>query len=459
MLGDTTFVADGAGNFYGGVGGAGAGGLLRFSVKAGYDVIVTQQARLYARGGYSTPASGWEFSSEQSDLESIGGGGRVVFRKYTGSGASKAIIDESTSLSVESGEYRCQGTTCNCDDYDDDGVSCGHTDGVVHYSALSKQSTSVPADATGQPFNEQAICKAPETVALSPSGTYSRAGGETFTLTASAPRGSTTLGIDATKTPTAEVGTRTATSCSVASYTGTESSADTVAVQCTSPAGSGTGLDVKVSIDGLTITKANAFSYRPPTITGWTSTQPAARRWTNSTQEKLDDAMQYSIAIAGTDFGTSSAAVAAKVGGRPCVSTSVTNATNIECKVPDGIGTSNAVTITFDGTTTVSTPSDFSYAPPEIHAVSLPTGHDASDGKGWDAAGGQTLTVRGVNFGSTKWSTASTAAVGVAGGTDVTVQVGNAACTSVSVVSDREITCTTPAGNGPLGQVTVTVGG
>lgn len=41
VLGDTDFVSDGAGNYYGGVGGAGAGGLLRFLVQGGYDVIVS----------------------------------------------------------------------------------------------------------------------------------------------------------------------------------------------------------------------------------------------------------------------------------------------------------------------------------------------------------------------------------------------------------------------------------
>ena len=216
-----------------------------------------------------------------------------------------------------------------------------------------------------------------------------------------------------------------------------------------------------VRLDGRTFTKYGAVSYAEPSISGWSTSPTQARRWANTTEDMLDDALQYTLTISGSNFGgpSLSSLVTAKVGGRPCVSTSVISDTEISCVVPDGIGSGHVVSMTLAGRTTSATASTFSYAAPEIHAVSLPSSYNASVGKGWDAKGGQTLTVLGLNFGSTKWNSASGAAVDVQGGTDITVTVGGKSCISVTRVNDRKLTCTAPAGSGPLGHVAVNVAG
>jgi len=139
------------------------------------------------------------------------------------------------------------------------------------------------------------------------------------------------------------------------------------------------------------------------------------------------------------------------------VSTAVVSDTAIDCVVPDGIGTGHDVAVTIGSVSTVAG-SKFAYAPPEVHAVSLPSGYAPATGKGWNAAGGQTLSVLGLNFGSTRWNSGTSAAVSV-GGSDISVSVGGLTCISIVRKSDRELECSSPAGVGALGHVSVTVGG
>lgn len=71
----------------------------------------------------------------------------------------------------------------------------------------------------------------PENITVSPSTGLALAGGETITVSLSAPLGSSTLGIDSTKLPVVTIGNATAASCSVNDYTGgTATAADTVEV-------------------------------------------------------------------------------------------------------------------------------------------------------------------------------------------------------------------------------------
>lgn len=130
--------------------------------------------------------------------------------------------------------------------------------------------------------------------------------------------------------------------------------------------------------------------------------------------------------IAGTSLNM---VLALSVGGADCPITSQTD-TAIQCTLPAGMG-ANVPIVGDIGNGRSTNTLTFSYAPPMITSVAPVTG---------PAAGGITLTINGINFGSSG-----------------SVTVGGAAC-PVTSYGQTTIKCTLPSGSGTVPLVVV-VGG
>jgi hypothetical protein len=122
------------------------------------------------------------------------------------------------------------------------------------------------------------------------------------------------------------------------------------------------------------------------------------------------------VTITGTGFA---AGAKVKFGTKAATSSTLVSATQLKATVPAGAGTVDTIVTTPGGGSATSSSDQFTYSMPSVSSVTAKTG---------TVVGGQTVTIRGANL---------TGATSVAFGT--------AAATNVTVVSDTELTATTPA--------------
>jgi glutamate dehydrogenase/leucine dehydrogenase len=263
-----------------------------------------------------------------------------------------------------------------------------------------------------------------------PGGTSTASAGDTFTYTASAPTvtglsptsGSTAGGTTVTITGSGFTG---ATAVKFGTVAGTSLSvvSDTQ-ITVKSPAGLAGSVDVTVTTPGGTSATGTAdkFTYAAPapTVTGLSPTSGSTAGGTT-------------VTITGSGF---TGATAVKFGTVAGTSLSVVSDTQITVKSPAGSAGAVDVTVTTPGgTSTTGTADKFTYATP----APTVTGLSPTSGS---TAGGTTVTVTGSGF------TGATA-----------VKFGTVAGTSLSVVSDTQITVKSPAGSAGSVDVTVTTPG
>jgi hypothetical protein len=187
-------------------------------------------------------------------------------------------------------------------------------------------------------------------------------------------------------------------------------------ITAVSPAGTGT-VDVTVVTTGGTSVKsvADQFSYAP-VVTG---INPANGPDAGGTQ----------VTITGVNF---TSATAVYFGATAAASFHFDSDTQITAVSPAGTRTVDVTVVTTGGTSVKSVADQFSYAP-------VVTGISPALGP---ATGGTQVTITGAGF------TGATA-----------VNFGNTPATSFSVVSDNQITATSPAGAGTVDVTVVTAGG
>ncbi len=191
------------------------------------------------------------------------------------------------------------------------------------------------------------------------------------------------------------------------------------ALTAVAPAGSAGTVDVTVTTSAGTsaITPADQFTYvAPPTVTGVTPANGPAAGGTT-------------VTIAGTGFVAGSTV---RVGSLPATGVVVDSATRITATTPAGSGVADVTVTTPYGTSPTSSADHFTYTPapaPTVTQVNPDTG---------PTAGGTPVTVTGTGF------TGATAAYFGAG-------LGS----GLTVVSDTEITVTSPASAAGMVDVTV----
>jgi len=127
------------------------------------------------------------------------------------------------------------------------------------------------------------------------------------------------------------------------------------------------------------------------------------------------------ITVQGNNFGYSDKKPTVLVGHTACGSVEWQSNQQIRCAAPVGLAGDVDVTVTLLGNTG-SKPDAFHFSKPEI--LSFEPAH-------LPATGGDVLTIHGENFGFSA--------------TKLEVYVGNSACTKPTWVSDRVVTCVTPA--------------
>ena len=131
------------------------------------------------------------------------------------------------------------------------------------------------------------------------------------------------------------------------------------------------------------------------------------------------------------------------VGGRSCASPTWVSTHELTCTVPPGTGRQREVRVTIAGQR--SAPTSIDYEAPEVLAAGKLSGKSSS----FRTSGGETLVVRGRNFGEPSSSSKSS----------VSVFVSSAVCADAKIVSDQEIRCVVPKGVGADVPVTVRVDG
>lgn len=167
-------------------------------------------------------------------------------------------------------------------------------------------------------------CNTPTIVGISPTSGPT-AGGNTLTISG------TSLG---TTGAAVQLGSQ---SCGVTSQTNTQ-------IQCSVPAGEGTGLAVTVTINGSPATNSVLYSYQKPSVTGITPSSGSAGGGT-------------SLTIAGSNFGLNPAVA---LGALSCAIVSHSH-TSITCTSPPGTGTGLVVKVTAGGQSSAETTITFSY--------------------------------------------------------------------------------------------------
>ncbi|BCY13716.1 IPT/TIG domain-containing protein [Actinoplanes sp. L3-i22] len=191
-------------------------------------------------------------------------------------------------------------------------------------------------------------------------------------------------------------------------------------VTCTLPPGSAGAADVVVTSPNGTDTKTGAYTYlATPTVT---SVSPVGGPLVGG----------GTLTITGTGLtGTS----AVSIGGAPCTSVVVVSPTSVTCVIPPGIAGAVNVVATAPGGTATRLAGYTYYGLPSITTV-LPVSGPLT--------GGGQMTVTGTNLTGTS-----------------AISVGGNPCTSVTVVSPTQATCTIPAGGGlgPVNVVLTTPGG
>jgi hypothetical protein len=465
---DVVIKADGGDTVYPLYGGAGAGGRLRFTTAPGYAVKAVSGALLAARGGYVDPIrTDSDLDRDcNSDLDPCyegmvtNGGGGIISFMVSASGSMR-VMASSSILDVRGGTYRCPGSGCGscplCVQASDGSIVYGLGGDVV------LDPTTAPADLSSAEPNPYTVCHTMRGKQLAPtpgSGLLEPAGGNVITVQVAMPVAEANRRINTQVAPTIKVGTFTCSSTSWTDVFGTATAAVKATASCTSsPPGVGTSLDLVVTFTGTlateTLTLSQALSFKPPTVSGWSAPAVALRFAAAGTT-----GVSYTVQITGTGFGSSAnnADMVIKVGGQPCASVNVVSNTVVDCGVPSNVGTGHAVTVSAGGQAASGTMPLFSYAPPEIHLVKEPLIYSAVTGSSWDSAGGETVEIRGFNFGDKFWNGAA-AVTASAANTNAAVMVGTASCTNVAVVSDRRITCTLPAYGGRGRTIIVTIGG
>ena len=177
-------------------------------------------------------------------------------------------------------------------------------------------------------------------------------------------------------------------------------------ITCTTPAGNEGSARVFVrNPNGLTASSSFTYIGPPPPIV--TSISPATGPTAGGT----------SVTIIGNRFENGTTAT---IGGNACLLVNVINASTITCTTPAGsVGNAPVVVVNPDGQSAVLS-SNFVYIPPPtIASISPDTG---------TISGGTIVTITGTNF-----------------ITGMTATVGGANCSSLTVASATQITCTTPA--------------
>lgn len=186
-------------------------------------------------------------------------------------------------------------------------------------------------------------------------------------------------------------------------------------IECTLPAGQGTGHPVQVTVAGQS-SNTVSYDYGPPSISSLT---PSSGPTAGGT----------ALTLVGENFGVTGGSVT--VGGQSCPITSQGH-TLVMCTAPSGTGTNQLVTLTVDGRSTTASQT-YSYAAPTLTSLTPTSG---------PTAGGITLTLSGSSFGAS----------------GATVQVGGAAC-PVTAQTQTSLECTLPEGQGVSRPVVVTVDG
>jgi IPT/TIG domain len=215
-------------------------------------------------------------------------------------------------------------------------------------------------------------------------------------------------------TAVVEIGTGTATSVVITAD-------DTLT--CVTPAGVAGLADVTVTTAGGTATLGAAFTYTAPAVPAVGGVAPPAGTTAGGT----------GVTVTGTNL---LAATGVTFGGAAATDVVVVDATTITCTTPAGAAGAVRVEVTTPGGTG-GLDNAFTYTA----AIPVPVPADITPVSG-STAGGDQVTITGT---------------GLTGATPVTFR--GVAATNVTVVSDTEITCTTPAGAAGNAPVLVTTPG
>jgi uncharacterized membrane protein len=263
-----------------------------------------------------------------------------------------------------------------------------------------------------------------------PSGTSATSSGDQFTYNAAQPPTPTVSGVSPSS-GSSNVGT--SVTISGTGFTGATSvlfgknpaSSFTVVsdkqITATSPVGSGT-VDVTVTTpSGTSATSSgdqftyNANAAQPPTVT---SINPTGGYTTGGT----------SVTIIGTGF---TGASSVSFGKSAASSFTVVSDTQITATSPAGSGTVDITVTTSSGTSATSSADQFTYStpPPTVTNISPQGGY---------TTGGTSVTITGTGFTGAS-----------------SVSFGKSAASSFTVVSDTQITATSPVGSGTV-DITVT---
>lgn len=205
-------------------------------------------------------------------------------------------------------------------------------------------------------------------------------------------------------------------------------------VRCTTRRGAGAGLAVTVAVGGQESAPAAGavVSYEAPAVASVEVAPGGA----------LDTLGGALVTLRGTGFGYAGLDAEARLGGRPCASTTVLNSTSCVCEAPPGAGAALPVTLLVGAqeSTPGGAAAEVSYRAPSLYGLSFPPA---------PPSGGTPLTVRGASFGPDAAA--------------VEVRVGEAACGEVALSGDGELVCVVPplpAGSAGSGlAVTVRAGG
>ena len=267
-------------------------------------------------------------------------------------------------------------------------------------------------------------------------------GSETFTVTGDF--FGTSVASDAT---TVTYGNYTAASCSV-------TSAHTE-IECTTVAGVGASLVVKVTVAGQESPEVNrVLSYTPPSITSVTITDTDGNAIST-----LGTAGGEYITIAGDDFGADAGVTVTyqNTDGDSTLSGQVVNALNcvvvsahatVRCTSGESVGTGHTYRITVAGQQSSASADSTDYTAPSLSSISPTT--IATDGS-------TSIVLSGGNFGPVNSDNAVTARYENTGASDLAAGPFDVTC-SVST-GHTAVTCPTLAGVGSNHVWTVTVGG
>lgn len=188
---------------------------------------------------------------------------------------------------------------------------------------------------------------------------------------------------------------------------------------CTTPAGAGKNLPVRVTISGV-IGRNFLWSYDAATLVSVTPATGPAEGGTL-------------ITITGKNFGTVDTPVDVFVGGSKCAVSHVISDSQVTCLLPAGSGSKLTVRVVTDGI-----PSElvggFSYNKPRILDID----------PAFVSTSGSVVTIFGESFGTSS--------------SDATVMIGTSPCPVVSNTKSM-IICRAPAGTGLNIAVTVTIDG